>query len=212
MKSYSQSGEDILARKIFDVIGDGGQTCVDFGASDGSSNSNTKLFRDAGWKPWLFDINPRHPGVIKAEITPDSVNDIFDQHGVPDVIDLLSIDVDGMDIWIFEALRRKARVVIVEFNPSIPAHMPVATPYPGTTTYTDRPGHPHPYYGASVSAIEIAGKRKAMTKVAWVGVNVVLVANEEASNLAGKSFGAATPHFIPGEWKTVCNRPWTRIG
>ena len=85
MKSYSQSGEDIAAKKIFDIIGEGRRTCVDFGAADGVWLSNTKIFRDAGWQSWLFDIEPKAPEVIRASNTASSENPITSKGKVTQV-------------------------------------------------------------------------------------------------------------------------------
>jgi len=207
MKSYSQSGEDLVLRQIFDTIGDGDKTCVEFGAADGVWLSNTKLFRDAGWKSWLFDIAPRAPEVIKAAIHPDNVDDVFDQHGVPDVIDLLSIDVDGQDIWILDRLKRKARVVIIEFNPYIPQNEPLATPYPGAfTSMNRRTRQYHPYFGASPSALSVVGKRKGMKVHSIAGVNLVL-----SSEIGTDDYEFENAPMVPYRWKCIRRKPWTRV-
>lgn len=210
MKSYSQSGEDLVARKIFDIIGEGDRACVEFGAADGVWLSNTKMFRDAGWKSWLFDAKPRAPEVIEATIHPDNVDQVFDEHGVPQVIDLLSIDVDGMDIWIFEALKRKARVAIIEFNPTIPSHLPLTVPRPGVTTYLREKGGYHPYYGASPAALEVVSQHKNMRTVGFSGVNIILVGDDEPLPM-GLLFGSPDAACNAGGWAAIENLPWQRV-
>lgn len=206
-KSYSQSGEDLAVRKIFDIIGEGNRTCVEFGAADGVWLSNTKLFRDAGWKSWLFDAKPRSPDVIKARIHPDNVDQVFDEHGVPEVIDLLSIDVDGMDLWIFDRLRRKARVVIIEFNPIIPPNHPVSTPFPGVTIRAAGP----PYFGASPSALRVVARHKGMDAVDLIGCNLILVSDEEPKKLPRLPAAHVWPAATRPEWESIVGMPWTRI-
>lgn len=211
--SYSQAGEDMVLRELFKRIGEGNRTCVEFGAADGIWLSNTKMFRDIGWKSWLFDIEPKAPNVIRAEITPDNVDQVFDEHNVPAVIDLLSIDVDGMDIWIFRRLQRKARVVVIEFNPVIPPHEPLAVPYPGVTTFLLDSGYYHPYYGASPAAIDVVGRGKDMTIVARAGVNVILVKDEE---LAGTSWNEIKVDdrrdiTLKRQWSRVQGHAWSKM-
>ena len=210
-KYYSQSGEDLAVRKIFDIIGEGNRTCVEFGAFDGIWLSNTKLFRDAGWKSWLFDVKPRSPEVIEARIHPDNIDRVFDEHGVPEVIDLLSIDVDGMDLWIFDRLRRRARVVIIEFNPIIPAGHPVSTPFPGVTIRATGPNRYDPYFGASPSALRVVARRKGMDAVDLIGCNIVFVSDEESKNLPRFPATYAWSTAVRPEWKLAADMPWTRI-
>lgn len=210
MKHYSQSGEDLAVRRIFDIIGEGSRTCVEFGAADGVWLSNTKIFRDVGWRSWLFDAKPRAPEVIEASIHPDNVDQVFDEHGVPQVIDLLSIDVDGMDLWIFDRLHRKARVVIIEFNPIIPAGHPVSTPFPGASLGGNS-GWAHPYFGASPSALRVVARRKGMDAVALVGCNIIFVADEESPAVPRLPITYAWSTAVRPEWSLVANMPWTKI-
>src|ERR1035438_3049537 len=54
--SYSQSGEDVLLAKIFGGLKAG--VCVEVGAHDGISLSNTFLFETRGWNCVLVEPNP----------------------------------------------------------------------------------------------------------------------------------------------------------
>ncbi len=42
-------------------------------------------------------------------VTPENIERLFRQAGVPAEPDVLSIDVDGQDYWIWEAIRATAR-------------------------------------------------------------------------------------------------------
>ena len=54
---------------------------------------------------------------VHAAVEPDTVEALFAGAGVPEEPDVVSIDVDGNDYWIWRALERfRPRVVIVEYN------------------------------------------------------------------------------------------------
>lgn len=119
----SQNGEDGVLQKIFDIIGVTNKYYVDFGAGNGHYASNVKYFKEAyGWEGLLLEgirtagdpsIN-LHPAFITAE----NICDIFKQHNVPSEFDLISIDIDGNDFYVWQALsaQYKPRVVVIEFN------------------------------------------------------------------------------------------------
>lgn len=124
----SQSNEDLIIAEIFSRIGEGGKRFVEFGSGDGRQN-NTRALLLRGWSGiwyephrrrydsaknrWLrypYDIH-----IIRRVITPENVN----SH-VVDPIDFLSIDVDGGDSLIWQALRARPRVVCIELTGKIP--------------------------------------------------------------------------------------------
>ncbi len=117
---YSQGGEDGVLRHLFDELGEGGRHFVEFGAKDGREHSNTANLRlHHGWSGLLLDAgaDPDDPLVRPAMVTAENVNALFADHGVPERIDLLSIDIDGNDYWVWKALTDfVARVVVVEYN------------------------------------------------------------------------------------------------
>ncbi len=136
----SQCGEDGITEKIFEVIGTQNKWCVEFGAWDGKLFSNTyNLVQHKGWHGVLVEGNPErfkeltatYAGNHRAHLVCKTVG--FDQSSnsldyilasigdVPKDLDLVSIDIDGNDYFIFESLVEfKPRVVVIEFNPTIP--------------------------------------------------------------------------------------------
>ncbi len=135
---YSQFGEDGIIEKILSIIGDGNKTCVEFGAWNGVYDANTaKLWLEKGWKALLIEGDPRKFDVLKentsgynctcvnAYVTPvgkNSLDQIFTSNQIEN-IDILSIDIDGDDYHILKNLDTKPRVIICEYNPTIPQDM-----------------------------------------------------------------------------------------
>jgi len=56
----SQLGEDGILQKIFEILPDTDQWCVEFGAGDGMTLSNTyNLINNLGWSSVQIEANPR---------------------------------------------------------------------------------------------------------------------------------------------------------
>ena len=138
----SQGGEDGILRAIYDCLGDGPRTLVDVGAWDGVhlSNTHSLLVPDAStWRGFLIEADASKCEKLRALHEPlgnvcveafVSCEDdarklpaILGKHSCPWSVDLLSIDVDGVDYWLwrdFLESGRAAKVVVIEFNPSMP--------------------------------------------------------------------------------------------
>lgn len=166
----AQSGEDKILRRIFRKIRPTNQVAVEFGAMDGRHGSNTLRFREQGWRVWLFDIAPLDPIVIPARITADNINRVFADAGVPQDFDLLSIDIDGNDLWVWKALTYRPRVVIIEYNPRWHWRKSRTVPYD-----PDRFWDGTIYYGASVQALCRLATEKGYDLVAATKSNLCFV-------------------------------------
>jgi hypothetical protein len=129
--TYSQNGEDGILERIFDVIGPGGRRCCEFGAWDGVHLSNARAMVVNGWSGVFIesDADRFHELLanyrdwsevqcIQAVVNVDTnrLDVLLERHGIPQEFDLLSIDVDGLDYWIFETLPFRPRVICVEVN------------------------------------------------------------------------------------------------
>lgn len=119
---YSQSNEDEIIAEIFGAIGEGGKRFVEFGCGDGRQNNTIALLLN-GWsgiwiEPHKRRMNsararfPNYPlQIIRKVITPKNVNRF-----VTDPLDLLSIDIDGNDYAVWEAVTARPRVVCIEYD------------------------------------------------------------------------------------------------
>lgn len=134
----SQCGEDGIIQKIFEIIGLNHKYCVEFGAWDGKFMSNCwNLVANKGWAGVFIEGNPAKFKDLLAthgsnrlvaclnkfvEFEGDnSLDNILASQNLPLDFDLLSIDVDGTDYFIWESLKsHKPVVVVIEFNPTVP--------------------------------------------------------------------------------------------
>ena len=137
-KVTSQRGEDGVIEKIFEIIGTENRYCVEFGAWDGKLYSNTwNLLKNEGWRGLQIEASPEKYRELVAEYSGQAqvttVNALVETSGdnaldptlaaagAPEDLDLLCIDVDGLDWQIWNSLSQfEPRLVLVEFNPTVP--------------------------------------------------------------------------------------------
>ncbi len=136
--NFSQDGEDGIIERIFEIISAKNKYFVEFGAWDGKYLSNCYYL--ASFKTWsgcFIEANPqKYNELINTHGNNEKINcvnkfvgfegensleNILKSVEAPMDLDLLSIDVDGTDYFIWESLEEcRPRVVVIEFNPTIP--------------------------------------------------------------------------------------------
>jgi hypothetical protein len=195
-KVYSQNDEDGIIHEIFRRIGLKHKTFIEFGVMDGLE-CNTHFLLHMGWKGlWLEGskqyyeaIQKNFSSVIQSGrlktahtfITRENINETFAENGFSGEIDLLSIDIDGNDYHVFEAISAvNPRVVVIEYNAKFPPFCSWAMPYDARHVWdgSDR-------FGASLKALEELGDRKNYQLVGTNcnGINAFFVRKDLAENL-----------------------------
>jgi len=103
-KVYSQHGEDGVLDAIFRVIGTTSRFYVEFGTGDALQRNTRFLAERRGWSGLLMDGGFENPAInLRREfITAENINELFARYDVPHDLDLLSIDIDGNDYWVWE--------------------------------------------------------------------------------------------------------------
>jgi hypothetical protein len=172
-KVSSQTDEDGILLYIFSIIGATSRTAVEICAGDGIECNTANLLLNHGWSGLLVDGNEmlvnrgrefyrRHPHTcvypptfVHAWITRDTINDLVRGHGFAGEVDLLSLDLDGVDYWIWQALDViQPRVVVVEYQDIIGPDRALTVPYQDdfdASRYPSTLGMPN-FCGASLLA------------------------------------------------------------
>ncbi len=140
---YSQHGEDGVIQVLLEKLPPCHRFVVEFGAHDGESMSNSRhLIVDHDWHAVLVEPHPpffkllqaRYANndrvrTVQAYISPENINQLFADAGVPKDFDILSIDVDGPDYYLWQALTDyQPTIVLVECNASIPPNREYVVP------------------------------------------------------------------------------------
>ncbi len=109
-------------------------------------------------------------------MTAENIQDLFQKYNVPKNFDLLSIDIDFNDYWVWKAIVNYfPRVVVIEYNSSIPPNVSKVVPYDPDASW-DRTN----YFGASLLALQKLGLTKGYTLVGCnnLGVNAFFCKSE----------------------------------
>jgi len=180
-KIYSQTDEDGILLFIFSVIGTTNKKCVEICAGNGIECNTANLIINHGWTGLLVDGNQdlvrqgneyygNHPCTriypprfICSWITRTNVNKVLEQNGFTGEMDLLSLDMDGVDYWIWETLEAVApRVVVLEYQDILGPERSLTVPYSDTFDAYQYPttGNMPNFSGASLSAfVKLAHKK-----------------------------------------------------
>jgi len=158
--------------------------CVEICAGDGIECNTANLIVNHRWIGMLCDGDPLKcqrarkfysahldtriwpPVIVGDWITRESVNEVLSGHGFSGEIDLLSLDIDGMDYWVWEAIEQVSpRVVVLEFNHLLGPDTAVTVPY-NESFVAEYTHHGADYAGASLSAFVKLSKAKGYRLVA----------------------------------------------
>jgi hypothetical protein len=209
---YSQNGEDGVLKRLSELIGTTNQYFVEFGTGAEGTQRNTRLLEENGWTGLLMDVCARadHPRIRKERVTAENINSLFAKHGVPEEFDLLSIDIDGNDYWVWKAIdaRYRPRVLVMEYNAVVPPTEARTIQYDPNFMWSGTD-----YFGASLLALDRISKAKgyALVYCELRGINAFWVRSDLAPG-AGKSVEQAfrEPDYARGKFFGLARLYWPR--
>jgi hypothetical protein len=198
-KVFSQFEEDGILLYLFSLIGEGSKTFIEIGANDGINSNCSNLAVHFGWSGLFFEGNeklirrgrkfyakiptPYHPKptYVQAIIRRENINELITENGLSGEIELLSIDIDGNDYWVWDAITVvQPKVVIIETHTEF-ATRNIVVPYDPDYMY---PGKHPIYHGASVIAMNKLAERKGYRLVAAsdLGINQIFLRSDLAAD------------------------------
>jgi hypothetical protein len=147
-RNYSQFEEDGILLFLLGTLGIKNRKVVEIGSGFGLENMSTNLIINHGFQGWLFDGSSYNvrlanffysrkkecklvaPNVMKTWITTENVNKILEEAGVVGEIDILSLDIDGNELYIWESLSIiSPRICVIETADFIPSELSISSPY-----------------------------------------------------------------------------------
>ncbi|HKO61656.1 MAG TPA: hypothetical protein VJV03_10895 [Pyrinomonadaceae bacterium] len=187
---FSQWGEDGMIQFLLRHVAPENKVFVEFGADAYNYESNTRfLLTNDNWRGLIIDSSERAIAELKrsrawelhdltavqAFITRENINELLTQHGINGEIGLLSIDIDGNDYWVWQAINViQPVIVIAEYNHRFGPDRAVTIPY--DEKFDRKEAHPSKlYFGASLQALCQLGKAKGYAFVGCNGVNAFFV-------------------------------------
>ncbi|ELP52230.1 MULTISPECIES: hypothetical protein [Microcystis] len=211
-KVFSQAGEDGIISEIFNRIGTTNKFFVEFGVGNGLENNSAYLLVK-GWQGYWIEGSERFCKSIRQSfkdlianqqltlkntfITAANIEDLFREGNVPTELDLLSIDIDGNDYWVWQAITNyRPRVVIVEYNAIYPPESSWVMQY--------NPSHQWKYkshVGSSLKALEKLGHQQGYKLVgcSFSGVNAFFVREDLLADHFCSPFSAEN-HYEPARY------------
>lgn len=218
---YSKSEEDGIIQEIFKRIGATSRVFWEIGAECGTECNTAKLLVE-GWTGTWIEADPQNVDrmrkhfapfitenklkTFRAFVTPENVKGF-----VADNLDLLVIDIDGNDYWVWKAIEARPRVVVIEYNPSYAPPMSIVTPY------NEGKWDNSNFFGASLGALFKLGAAKGYTLVGCdiSGSNAFFVLDEYASEFHPGSledlYEPQRCYFSLGQYNPPSPRPFVVV-
>lgn len=198
-KVYSQNDEDGIIEEIFNRIGVTNKVFVEIGLQDGLE-SNTHFLLHKGWsglwiegsekyckeiaKKFAEPINSGSLRIKNAFVNVKNINEILSENlmniGAGREIDLLSIDIDGNDYYVWEAIKVVCpRVVVIEYNAKFPPNYEWIMKYDEKHIWNSDDEQ-----GASLKALQLLGEKLGYQLVGtnYNGVNAFFVRDDLTSD------------------------------
>ncbi len=195
---HSQHEEDGILLYIFSLIGTTNKRCVELCAGNGIECNTANLVIHHRWIGLMFDGDEKNveaakkfysanldtkywpPTIAKEWITRGNINRLIQENGFNGEIDLLSLDIDGVDYWLWEEISCIApRVVVLEFNHLWGSDVSVTVPYRDDFR-AEFTCHGSDYAGASLKAFVKLGRKKGYRLVGTnaIATNAFFIRNE----------------------------------
>jgi Methyltransferase FkbM domain len=191
----SQNTEDGMVLAVFREAGIRTARFVEIGCGTNGGNSGF-LARELGWSGVMIDasadaiararlrFNAERVHLVEATVTRDNINELLRRHGIEGEIDLLSIDIDGNDYWVLDAIDVcSPRLLVCEYNAGFGPRRKVSVPYDEERVHE----RGSKYFGASLAALTSLARRRGYRLVAVEprGANAFLLREDVAPSIPG---------------------------
>lgn len=190
----SQWGEDGIIDWLIENIPIPNTTFVEFGVENYQEANTRFLLQNRNWRGVVMDGNEEYMASVQQEeihwrydiqavaafITRDNINSLLTENGISGDIGLLSIDIDGNDYWVFDAITEAApRILVCEYNPIFGDLHAITVPYHRNFDRL-KSHHCGLYFGASIKAIRALAMQKGYEFVGTCsnGINAFFVRND----------------------------------
>jgi len=179
---YSQWGEDGIINYLLRHIEVSEKIFVEFGVESYIEANTRFLLMRNNWSGLVLDGSQSNVSAIKRDpiywkynlkavcafVDKENINSLLLENGIEGEIGLLSVDIDGNDYWVWEAVTCiQPALVVVEYNARFGSEVAVTVPY-NREFVREKAHYSCIYYGASLKAFHLLGQKKGY---ALVGCN-----------------------------------------
>lgn len=164
---YSQFGEDGIIQWLIHNVDIGNKTFIEFGVEDYTEANTRFLLMNNNWTGLVMDGSKENMNHLKNQewfwkydltaidvfITKENINQIITKAGFKGDVGILSIDIDGNDWWILNAIECVSpRILICEYNSIFGAKEKVTIPYDAEFSRTKK-HYSNLYWGCSIASL-----------------------------------------------------------
>jgi hypothetical protein len=212
-KVFSQWNEDGILQYLIARVPTARPVFVELGVEDYREANTRFLAANNNWRGLIVDKQPGGQRLLEATglgwrqgiqacvelLTRDNINDVLARFGLSGDVGVLSIDVDGNDYWLWQAISSLSpRIVVCEFNSFFGPKHAVSIPYDaGFDRYRAHPSGV--YFGCSLAALVHLGEGKGYRLVGCEshGANAFFVREDVAHGVEACTVGQAyvAPQF-----------------
>ncbi len=234
---FSEFEEDGYLLYILTLAGSISRTVVEISSQDGRVCMATNLIIHHRWRGFLFDGDPlfvaegqrffaNHPATRAAPpamasewFSRDNVNDVLRAAGVPNEVDVLSLDIDGNDLYLWSAMTLRPRVLICEFNNAVPSDLSLTIPYRPDFDFTFLPKDHAFFRSASLAAYVAVCRCKGYRLVAInaLGFNAIFLRDDVLAKEMPEIPASILDDHAPSVavraewWPRLAHLPWSQV-
>jgi hypothetical protein len=171
---FSQFGDDGILQYLIGQTLPSVEQFIEFGVQDYTESNTRFLLLNNNWSGLIIDGDPTNIEVVKRQpyywrhdlravaqfVDRDNINTLFEAAGFSGDIGLLSIDIDGNDYWVWEAIHVVEPVIVtVEYNSVFGAEYAITIPY-DPTFHRTKAHFSNLFWGASLKALCLLAEKK----------------------------------------------------
>jgi hypothetical protein len=181
-KVFSQWGEDGILQYLISNLDIRSKTFIEFGVENFLESNCRFLMMKDNWSGFVIDGSQEKIAELKSMyfywkydlnaqsffINKSNINFILEKSGFHNNIGILSIDLDGVDYYILDAIKNiDASILVCEFNSLFGAVRKISIHYSDDFNRTEA-HYSNLYWGASLPAVKSLAEKKGY---ALVGIN-----------------------------------------
>lgn len=179
-KVFSQWGDDGIIQFLVDYLEPENHLFIEFGVENYEEANSRLLMINNCWKGLVMDSSQEHINHIRksdvywkyqleampAFVNRNNINNLLQTYLKGSQADLMIIDIDGNDYWIWEAIDvTNPTIVIVEYNSIFGCDRAITIPYKDDFIRTQS-HYSNLYYGASLPALFHLAQQKGYQLIA----------------------------------------------
>lgn len=218
-KVFSQRGEDGIIECVLDQLGIQQGWCCEFGAWDGIHLSNVYKLITEGWRALLIEGDKQkyvelldnmkdfpkvfcHNDYISPEVG-KNLDFLLTKYEIPH-LNVLSIDIDSYDYWVWATLETCPDLVVIEYN----SNWEEAVTIPFNPEHKEWTGNS--FFGASALALKQLAEIKQYDLIGFVAYTNLFFLRQELNQGRFKLFDLALgshiqrPHHAPLTQEQAC--------